>query len=118
MHTCPICNEQFDTGPKLGGHMTGHKKGFNELIDIQARKRRILKQRGHRCECCGNSKWMGKAIPIQIDHIDGNRDNNEDENLRLLCPNCHAMTETFSGKNHGRFDTESSRLREKYRKGS
>ncbi len=46
---------------------------------------------------------MGKPIPLQIDHIDGNSDNNTEDNFRLLCPNCHAQTPTYSGKNAGRY---------------
>lgn len=44
----------------------------------------------HRCEICGLDSWNGKPIPIELDHIDGNHSNNELENLRIICPNCHA----------------------------
>jgi hypothetical protein len=40
--------------------------------------------------------WDNKILIMQLDHIDGNSDNNCLENLRLLCPNCHTQTETFS----------------------
>lgn len=53
----------------------------------------------HKCECCGNTEWNGKPIPLQLDHIDGNPHNHLLSNLRLLCPNCHAQTETYCGKN-------------------
>ena len=39
---------------------------------------------------------------LQLDHIDGDRSNNELGNLRLLCPNCHALTDTYCGRNIGR----------------
>lgn len=51
------------------------------------------------CECCGNSIWNGKKIPLEVHHIDGNKTNNNLDNLLLLCPNCHALTETYRGKN-------------------
>ena len=43
-------------------------------------------------------------IPLEIDHIDGNYKNNNEDNLILLCPNCHSLTETYKGANlnHGR----------------
>lgn len=42
---------------------------------------------------------MGEPIPLQLDHIDGNHTNNKLENLQILCPNCHAKTPTYCGKN-------------------
>lgn len=53
-------------------------------------------------ECCSvcdqNTIWNNKSLTLQLDHIDGNSDNNLPENLRLLCPNCHTQTETFTSK--------------------
>jgi len=43
--------------------------------------------------------WMGTSIPLELDHINGVRDNNSIENLRLICPNCHAHTPTYRGRN-------------------
>lgn len=51
------------------------------------------------CECCGNLKWLGAKIPLELHHIDGDHTNNELSNLRLLCPNCHALTDNYRGKN-------------------
>lgn len=51
------------------------------------------------CEKCGITDWMGKTISLQLDHIDGNHNNNALENLRVVCPNCHSQTETYAGKN-------------------
>lgn len=53
----------------------------------------------HKCECCGITEWNGEPTPIELDHIDGNRYNNTIDNLRILCPNCHAQTDTYRGKN-------------------
>ena len=57
----------------------------------------------HQCEVCDSTDWMGKPIPIELDHIDGNRFNNDLTNLRIICPNCHAQTDTYSGKNVGKY---------------
>lgn len=51
------------------------------------------------CSCCGISDWMNKPLNMELDHIDGNRTNHKLENLRMLCPNCHAQTETYRSKN-------------------
>jgi hypothetical protein len=56
----------------------------------------LTEHRGYKCECCGLSSWNNKIITLQLDHIDGNSDNNFPDNLRLLCPNCHFQTETYS----------------------
>jgi len=64
--------------------------------------RRYLKEtRGIQCEICRLKEWQGKPIPLQMHHIDGNYKNNVLNNLKLLCPNCHAQTETFGYKNRG-----------------
>jgi hypothetical protein len=66
-------------------------------------RRYLIEQHGEQCSMCG---WCevhpttGK-IPIQIDHIDGNSENNSPENLRLLCPNCHSLTPTYCALNKG-----------------
>ena len=64
-------------------------------------KKFLLEERGHKCEICKNIKWMKKDIPLEMDHIDGNHQNNSFENIRLICPNCHAQTPTYKGKNKG-----------------
>ena len=71
--------------------------------DIQTNKvrKKILEEglKPHRCECCGLEKWMGQLIPLELHHKDGNRHHNEIENYELLCPNCHAFTDSYRGKN-------------------
>lgn len=52
-----------------------------------------------RCECCGNTEWMGKPINLELHHLNGNPRDNRLENLQILCPNCHSYTDTYSGKN-------------------
>lgn len=54
------------------------------------------------CEMCHGAQWLGNPIPLEFDHINGKRTDNRLENLRVLCPNCHALTATYRGKNKKR----------------
>ena len=63
----------------------------------------IIKKYGAKCmECnwCEINQTTGN-VPIQLEHIDGNSDNNSLDNLKLLCPNCHSLTPTFGNLNRG-----------------
>jgi hypothetical protein len=61
----------------------------------------LMKVRGEVCEICKLSEWLGEKIPLELDHISGNWADNFDDNIRLLCPNCHAQTPTWKNKNRG-----------------
>lgn len=52
-----------------------------------------------RCSRCGISSWRNKPLTIHVDHINGVKDDWRLDNLRMLCPNCHSQTPTFSGRN-------------------
>lgn len=55
----------------------------------------------YKCQFCGcDGHWQNGIITLEIDHIDGDSTNHELKNLRYLCPNCHALTETYAGKNN------------------
>lgn len=62
----------------------------------------LIHLRGRKCEKCGLTEWQNDIIPLQVHHIDGNHYNNIIENLQILCPNCHAQTDTYAGKNKNR----------------
>lgn len=64
-------------------------------------KRYLLEKYDNRCSECGWSKLnpYTNKIPLEIEHIDGNYLNNLENNLKVLCPNCHALTSTYKGAN-------------------
>ena len=54
----------------------------------------------YECSICGNTgEWMGKPMALELDHINGVFNDHRLENLRFLCPNCHATTDTYCGRN-------------------
>lgn len=53
----------------------------------------------YKCYTCNNIEWLSKPIPLELEHIDGNCTNHLLDNLTIICPNCHAFTETYRGKN-------------------
>ena len=61
------------------------------------------------CNMCGISRWLDGEVPLQLDHKDGNKDNNNLKNLRLLCPNCHALTPQYRLKDEFKGETYSNR---------
>jgi hypothetical protein len=70
------------------------------LIHSSKLKQKLLedKLKAPCCEDCGRTTWQGKVIPLELHHINGDRFDNRLENLRLLCPNCHALTDNNAGK--------------------
>ena len=61
------------------------------------------------CAICERNFWIGETIPLQLDHISGNSEDNSLENLRLLCPNCHAQTPQYRLKDEFKEETYSNR---------
>lgn len=74
-----------------------------ESLSLERKKKRVKVEQNHTCNKCNNSMWLNESIVLEVDHIDGNRLNNSRDNLEALCPNCHAMTPTWRGRNKSVF---------------
>jgi predicted nucleic acid-binding Zn ribbon protein len=86
-------------------------------LGVKRYKEYLIIKYGEKCmECgwCEVNKHSGK-IPIELEHIDGNSDNNSLDNLKLLCPNCHSLTPTYGALNKGNGRTKRKEYRKKYR---
>jgi hypothetical protein len=76
-------------------------KLINGTLGKSGLKRWLEEKYGYRCAECGLSEWCNKPIVLELEHRDGNSENNDFENLCLICPNCHSQTDTYKGKNKG-----------------
>jgi 5-methylcytosine-specific restriction endonuclease McrA len=91
-HDCRIDHQWQESKERIeAGEIVGHRRF----------KRYLIKTRGHKCEKCGGTEWMGKPMPLVMDHINGNPEDWRLENLRLICCNCDAQTDTYKGRNKG-----------------
>lgn len=97
-------------GNKSGKGMTKENSRYmplevylKESVGIQSDRirRKLLREniKPYQCECCKNTEWLGQPIPLELHHIDGNKTHNEISNFMLLCPNCHAFTDSYRGRN-------------------
>lgn len=72
------------------------------LIGGRSVARRFLTHRdGWACSICKGTEWLGNNIPLEVDHIDGNSQNNAIGNIRFVCGNCAMLLPTYKGKNKG-----------------
>ena len=99
------CRAEYQYKQFIDEWRVGHVSGATAAEVISNHLRRYLvEQFGEKCSRCGwheRNPVTGK-VPITIDHIDGNWRNNREENLQLLCPNCHALTPTYMNLNRGK----------------
>ena len=88
-YTAMSDDEFFINGSRRGGSII-----MNRLIKGGYKE--------YKCECCSISEWNGKAITLQVHHINGVHNDNRLANLQILCPNCHTQTDNYSNKGNRR----------------
>ena len=119
MEKCKICGKDFEKGYAgfcsrkcymdnrylnyiamwKDGEVDGGAGNWGDVSDYI--RRYLFEKNDNKCSICGwgeVNKFTGK-VPLEIDHIDGNPLNHSESNLRLICPNCHALTENYRGRN-------------------
>lgn len=70
-------------------------------LDHRRIKEYLIDKNGNKCYTCGITKWNNNPIVMDLEHIDGNSQNNHIDNLALICPNCHSQTDTYKNRNKG-----------------
>jgi DNA-binding transcriptional ArsR family regulator len=90
-----VVSRPFTAAPIASYLVTGRRTNRTHL------KRRLLAEglKANRCERCGIDSWLGEPLSMALHHINGDGQDNRLENLAFLCPNCHAQTPNFSGRN-------------------
>lgn len=82
----------------------GKESGISGSYGISNHLKRYLLEKFHyKCAKCGWGEInpYTETLPLEVEHIDGNYQNNSEDNLILLCPNCHSLTATYKGANKG-----------------
>lgn len=73
-------------------------KDWTQYTKTTNLKKHLIKEKGHKCELCNLEEWLNNPITLEVHHKDGDRTNNQLENLQLLCCNCHATTDNWRNK--------------------
>ena len=97
-----ICQADYQYKQYINRWKSGEETGLSGEYSISQHIRRYLMDKySCKCQLCGWGKVnpYTNTVPLEIHHIDGDYKNNNEDNLQLLCPNCHALTETYKSHN-------------------
>lgn len=106
---CRYCNNEFEYRPSQSTgkycrnkcqqqYQRKKKFDFGLMVCAVSQRKMLAEVRTYVCELCDNDGTHNhKSLTLQVDHIDGNSDNNDPGNLRLVCPNCHSQLPTSIG---------------------
>jgi hypothetical protein len=98
------CQLEYQYQSYIKAWKDGKITGLQSIGTVSPYIKRYLRRKfGDKCQVCGWSEINSKTgqVPLVADHIDGDWRNNVDSNLRLICPNCDALSPTFAGLNRG-----------------
>ena len=98
------CQMEYQYRVSIKRWKAGEESGLRSMGIVSRAVKRYLREKfGDKCCICGWSEVNIKtgAVPLVADHVDGNWRNNTEVNLRLICPNCDALTPTYAGSNRG-----------------
>lgn len=103
-YCCNACQMAYQYNSYVKQWKDGKIRGLSAIGTVSRQIKRYLREKyNNKCCLCGWSEVNPKIdrVPLVADHIDGNWQNNKEENLRLLCPNCDSLTPTYGNLNRG-----------------
>jgi ribosomal protein L37AE/L43A len=105
IYCCNKCQQEYQTKLIVENWLNGIKSMYGAGRQIRKPVRDwMIRKSDNKCSKCGWNELnevTGKS-PLEIDHIEGNWQNESSENLRVLCPNCHSLTATHKALNKGK----------------
>jgi hypothetical protein len=88
------------------------KKAIDELmaadyssLRFERLRKRVILEQDNKCNRCGLDEWLDEPLMLELEHKDGNNQNNDRDNIECLCPNCHSLTPTWRGRNKSKVRT-------------
>ena len=93
------CQIEYQSKTKYKNYLE-HPEQYYGKTNMGWIKKYILEEQNYKCAICGlDNIWNGKVLVFILDHIDGHANNNQRDNLRLICPNCDSQLDTYKSKN-------------------
>lgn len=124
---CLFCNNEFDSNGTEEHKYCSRKCMFDfwwqetkkkillgEQVSNKKIKKYLIEYNSGKCQICNLTEWTGRPMPLVLDHINGNSEDNSLNNLRVICNNCDALTDHYKGKNAG---NGRAKRRQRYRDG-
>ena len=96
------CQQAYQNQEYIKKWQSGEVDGRTGQFGISKRLRNfLLEKSNYQCEKCGWGEInpFTNTLPLEIHHLDGDYRNNQEDNLQVLCPNCHSLTATSKGAN-------------------
>lgn len=108
------CFQKAEYDRRIDEWLSGNFTKEDGVLPAHIRKYLMIK---HNCSCqeCGWNKRhpISNEVPLQVHHINGDCTDNRPDNLQLLCPNCHSLTENYGSRNKGSKRKSYIRMRQK-----
>ena len=107
------CQKEYENNQRIQLWLNGEDNGLRGNQLSSTIRNYLLKKHNYKCDICGWGEMnpITNKIPLEIHHIDGDYTHNTEDNLQVLCPNCHSLTPNFRNNGQGRPNRIGSNLK-------